>query len=369
MRRKTLFPVVLCFTILVGAVGTSTCSAQQLALDTALFNPDVVTVWHRLGIPQTRGRWRRWRDSRVNRDGLKPGRERKPPLLRLADPANLAEGAPEMLKAAAQIKIDQDLAPQKIKALRYICSVGCSCYNKQAGGMVDKAIMEGLADCTVDVRLAAIQVVIANAGSQCSAGGQCETCCSEELLKKLKEMAHKVDDDGCFVEPDARVRAKAEEALYACPALKEDDEKEDEKPDVISPEGSKKKILGDGETEQSVLDGDTASTRSSRRGLSPFQQVATIDSAWNDPALTELTIKGTIESITRNTNDVMISFVQPYEFPIGAQIVVAVDDIHLSYGTIIVSDTGKALVHIDDPVLTDSLDELTRIRMGILEEE
>ncbi len=367
MRRKTLFPVVLCFTIIVGAVGASACSAQQLALDKALFNPDVVTIWHRLGVPQTRGRWRRWRDSRVNRDGLKPGRERKPPLLRLADPANLAEGAPEMLKAAAKIKIDQDLAPQKIKALRYICSVGCSCYNKQAGGMVDKAIMEGLADCTVDVRLAAIQVVIANAGNKCSTGGQCETCCSEELLKKLKEIAYKVDDKGCFIEPNERVRAKAEEALYACPELKEEEQKDDDKQEVIRPEGSKTKILRDGESEQSVLDEDTAANRSSRRGLSPYQQVSTSKSAWNDPALDDLAIKGTVESKTGENNDVLITFDKPYEFPIGSEIVIAIDELHVSYGAIIVSDTGKALIHIDDAALAESLEKQTQIRMGVLE--
>jgi hypothetical protein len=66
----------------------------------------VPTVWDRLGIPQATAAIR---DSTINRNGNFPSLEKKPPVLRIADPANLKPEKPEMIKAAAKIKTDQDL--------------------------------------------------------------------------------------------------------------------------------------------------------------------------------------------------------------------------------------------------------------------
>ena len=186
-RRLTITIAIAIFLI-----QSPTTWGQELRGEKAHLNPDVVTVWHKLGIPQGVARTKLFKDSLINRKGLKPGKERKPKLLRIADPANLEEGKPEMLKVAAKMKIDQDLAPQKIKALKYIGSVGCSCYNKQTAGVVEAALMEGMKDCTVDVRIAAVQVVLDNAGSACGCQGQCETCCSRGVVKLLEELAFKM---------------------------------------------------------------------------------------------------------------------------------------------------------------------------------
>ncbi|MFO1064925.1 MAG: hypothetical protein U0892_13755 [Pirellulales bacterium] len=110
----------------------------------------VPTVWQKLGIPQATARLR---DATVNRNGNFPQLEKKPPLLKLADPANFAPEKPEMIKAAAKIKADQDLKKQKIKALKFLAEVSCGCYNKDKA--VEKAFLAALEDCDPDVKLAA----------------------------------------------------------------------------------------------------------------------------------------------------------------------------------------------------------------------
>lgn len=71
------------------------------------------------------------------------------------DDANL-ESPSELLKLAAQSKQDQDLAPKKQKALDYLASLGC---NKDP--KVNDAIMKGLKDYNVEVRMASVQTVLA----------------------------------------------------------------------------------------------------------------------------------------------------------------------------------------------------------------
>lgn len=172
----------------------------------------VPTVWDRLGIPAAGARLR---DATLNRSGNFPGLEKKPPLLRIADPANLAEGKPEVVKTAAKIKQDQDMKKQKLKAIKFLAEVGCGCYNKD--DQVSKALLEALGDCDPDVKLAAIEAISANAAgcNKCSTG--CEiTCCSPDIVKKLEEMAVGIDDKGCPKEPDSQIRAAAMRALKQC---------------------------------------------------------------------------------------------------------------------------------------------------------
>jgi len=76
--------------------------------------PPTTTRWQKLGIPQAAGGLT---DSLVNRSGKHPKLERKPPVKRIADPANLESDNPA-IKAAAEIKKEEDLAKQKIKAKR-----------------------------------------------------------------------------------------------------------------------------------------------------------------------------------------------------------------------------------------------------------
>ncbi len=109
----------------------------------------VTTVWQKLGIPQTGARLR---DSALNRRGNFPGLEKKPPLLKLSDPANLAPDKPAVIQTAAKIKAEQDMKQQKIKAIKFLGDVNCGCYNKDKA--VEKAFLAALDDCDPDVRKA-----------------------------------------------------------------------------------------------------------------------------------------------------------------------------------------------------------------------
>ena len=141
-----------------------------------------------------------------------PGLEATPPLLAITDPANMAADAPPAVQAAADIKAQEDQAAQKIKAIRYLATIGCAgCYPD-----VEDALISAMEDCTEAVRYEAVLAVRQTAGS----GGCCCTCnsgacCSEKIQKKLKELAY--EKEGCCAgEPSARVRRQARIALAVC---------------------------------------------------------------------------------------------------------------------------------------------------------
>ncbi|MGC1275210.1 MAG: peptidylprolyl isomerase [Planctomycetaceae bacterium] len=139
-----------------------------------------------------------------------PFLEPKPPLLTLTDPANLASSVPA-IAAAAEIKAEQDMAPQKIKALKYLATIGCGgCY---AG--VEDAFLAGLEDCTEEVRFEAVKAIYATAGSPCVHCNN-KACCSPKIRKRLEELAF--EGSPCPKEPSARVRRMARIALNACGA-------------------------------------------------------------------------------------------------------------------------------------------------------
>ena len=156
----------------------------------------VVTVWQRLGIPQT---YTRVRDATLNRNGNFPGLERKPPLKKIADPENL-ESDNDAIRSAAEVKQEEDLAEQKIKALKYLATIGCGCYDKD--GKIEAALLAGLKDCTPDVRMAAVDALIYIVGScdpqsqygYCPTGAQklkaCldEYCACDDVMDKIRMM-------------------------------------------------------------------------------------------------------------------------------------------------------------------------------------
>jgi hypothetical protein len=161
---------------------------------------------------------------------------KKPPVKPLADPANLASENPA-IRAAAEIKAEEDLAPQKIKALRYLSTIGCACYPQ-----VKPAIMAALDDCTEEVRVEAALALLRSAGSPCTACNS-STCCDPEVRAKLKEKAFDTDDQGCWKEPSASVRSAAAAALNACelvappePEAPPEEPKELPTPEVPKPE-------------------------------------------------------------------------------------------------------------------------------------
>ncbi|MCE9527090.1 MAG: hypothetical protein K8R36_13670 [Planctomycetales bacterium] len=168
------------------------------------------TLWTFLGFPPSHT----IKDNFTNRNGNHPGLERKPPRLAIADPKNLKSPVPA-IKKAAEVKAQEDLAPQKIKAIKYLASIGCGCYNRD-GGITD-ALLAALDDCTETVRLAAADAIAsAGGGDSCENCGQ-HPCCTKEINERLMKMAYEMDKDGCPIEPSDRVRRAAARALLACP--------------------------------------------------------------------------------------------------------------------------------------------------------
>lgn len=147
-----------------------------------------------------------------NRLGMRfPGLEAKPPLLAITDPANMGPDAPPAVKAAAEAKAYEDQAAQKIKAIRYLATLGCTeCFPD-----IEKALLEALNDCTEAVRYEAVLAIRELAGGPC-ATCKANSCCSPAITRKLQQLANETDSRGCFVEPSARVRRVARLALNAC---------------------------------------------------------------------------------------------------------------------------------------------------------
>ncbi len=214
------------------------CVCVQLVSQPALADQPM-TLWRFLGIPQS---LQYLRLQTVNRQGHFPGLEPRPPLRAIADPAHLGGGSPgstspvaspvafgrqtratfasmqednglpTAIQVAAQIKQQEDLAPQKIKALRYLATIGCGCYPGVAESFLES--MDPEHECTEEVRYVAVQAVMAASGNQCD---HCtDTCCTKELLEKMAQLAFQRDDRGCWLEPSDRVRAALQEALLRC---------------------------------------------------------------------------------------------------------------------------------------------------------
>lgn len=168
------------------------------------------TLWRFIGIPQG---IQKIRDVTVNRRGNRPGLERKPPMTRIADPANLASDNPA-IKAAAEIKTAEDMKKQKIKAIKYLSTIGCGCYDKD--GKITEALLAATDDCTPEVRMAAIEAIEAAASGECCRSCGSTSCCNEDIGKRLSEIAYERDDNGCPLEPNADIRAAAKRALCKC---------------------------------------------------------------------------------------------------------------------------------------------------------
>jgi len=140
-----------------------------------------------------------------------PGLEATPALTAITNPANMNSSNPAVA-AAASVKADEDAAPQKIKALHYLATVGCTkCYPD-----VEKAFLAGLDDCTESVRFAAADYLRDAAGCPCRSCRE-KSCCSPAIRKKLQDIGYKMDEKTkCFKEASARVRRAARLALERC---------------------------------------------------------------------------------------------------------------------------------------------------------
>lgn len=192
------------------AVVISGSAFGQPAATPPVAAPAAPTLWSFLGVPQG---FKKVKGALTNRNGNRPQAEPKAALKALNDPANL-ESPDAAIKRAAEIKKAEDLKPQKIKAIKYLTSIGCGCYDKD--GSVTDALVAASEDCTEDVRLATMQEIhTAATGKCCSNCGQV-CCCNDKMLKKLAQVAYERDEFGCYGEPSKRVREAAAAALAAC---------------------------------------------------------------------------------------------------------------------------------------------------------
>lgn len=215
------------------AVGFALCfSAPVAAQLPPPTPPPPTTLWSFLGIPQG---YRYVRDNGFNRNGNRPNLERKPPLKAIADPKNLKSENPA-IKKAAEIKQAEDEKKQKIKAIKYLASIGCGCYNRD--GSITDALLKSMDDCTEEVRLATVQSISVAAASEMCANCKMRSCCSEELSNKLYEIAYERDETGCYLEPSERVRLAAAEALRVCCPGGGDDIIYDSGPPAMPPSGA-----------------------------------------------------------------------------------------------------------------------------------
>lgn len=184
---------------------------QSALAQPAIPAPSPPTLWNFLGFPK--GFLGKARAQVVNRRGNRPGLEKKPPLKNIADPENLKPEMPKAIQEAAKIKQAEDMAPQKIKAIKYLGTIGCGCYEG-----VREGLLAALEDCTEEVRYEAVMAFIEASGNVCQACSA--TCCNEEVVAKLKDMAFGIDEKrGCPKEPSARVRAAAAQAAQRCEAI------------------------------------------------------------------------------------------------------------------------------------------------------
>lgn len=298
-------------------------------------------------------------------------------LKKLTDPSNFAPEAPGPVKAAAKMKQAEDLAPQKIKALRYIGKMGCACYNKKFAGEVEAALLEAMEDCTPEVRIAAMQVFCSTASCNCSVCNS-KSCCTEKATKLLQKIAFEVDEYGCPYEPNATVRNLAEQALSMCPPLE---------PETVIPEDGT--VIPE--------DGDTVSSRNFRDRLglngvddyyrvassknvtevssplvkgneSPVNQVhAAMITDQKDLILQELSVKGRIASLDIDAGQIGIVFDKNYLFPVEMRTVFTPDESNLIYGTILEGQTGMAIIQLDDSVWIDQIEESQTIRLGVIQ--
>ncbi len=185
--------------------------------------------------------------------------KRKPPVKPLADPANLQSQNPA-IKAAAEIKTEEDLAPQKIKAIRYLATIACGCYPQ-----VKPALLAALDDCTEEVRFEAAFAFCRSAGNPCTVCNS-STCCDPDVRKKLSDLASGRDGHDCWKEASSRVRSAAAGALNACEAVAP--------PETAAPPKEKPKELPVPETPPSENALETAAVESA----SPAPQTITVSS-------------------------------------------------------------------------------------------
>lgn len=180
----------------------------------------VGSIWDFLGIPQMIGMHQPHHQFKsdlfhsifADLFAAFPAMEPPPAPLSLTDPANAGPDAAPANQAAAEVKEQEDAANQKIKALKYLASIGCQSGYPQ----VEEAFLASLNDPVEKVRYTAVRALRDVAGSPCEACKTGGSCCTPAILKKLDSLANETDEQGCPLEPSAEVRREARLALGRC---------------------------------------------------------------------------------------------------------------------------------------------------------
>lgn len=194
------------------ALPTSAQAGATTVVAVAAPAPPTTTLPQFLGLNGLFGGIRMIGQRIRNRLGARfPGLESRPPVLAITDPANLGPDASPAVKAAAEAKAEEDAAPQKAKAIRYLASLGCGrCYPD-----TEDALLAALEDCNELIRYETVQGLRKSAGDACQCCRE-NSCCSPKLMEKLYQMAYEMDGTGCYLEPSARVRRNARLVIRGC---------------------------------------------------------------------------------------------------------------------------------------------------------
>lgn len=338
--------------------------------------PPVATVWQKLGIPQAGARLR---DGLVNRRGNFPGLERKPPVLAIADPANLEEAKPKMLQAAAEIKQDQDLKKQKIKALKFLGEVNCGCYNKD--DKVEKAFLEALEDCDPDVRKTAIAALSNAAGNcpQCCRTGCEVTCCTEDMFKKLEDIAFGVKN-GCYKEPVEEIRAAAKALLCKCPVPCKEVEPLPPPEELVAPDPAKSPVERGSPRERGNPRESDDSTAANRLGSAVFslsdsnrqttRLVSGDSTVWQSDLQSlisnpELLVKARTVAFNPTLGEIVLQLPEAYDLRAGWSMVVVDAEGGIAKGSI-VEIGGRRLLIILDEMTTVRPRAGSDVRIGVI---
>ena len=194
---------------------TSATAGDTTIVAIAPAGKSACSVWDILGLEQAArgvcGATHYVRDCIAARLGMRfPFLEPTPAVKLITDPANLSEDAPPAVKTAAEVKMKEDQAEQKIKGIRYLATIGCGgCYPD-----VEEALLDAMEDCTEAVRFEAVVAIRETTGRECAFCSD-KACCSQKVQDKLIEMTSQ-DLNGCYNEPSARVRRQARLALAQC---------------------------------------------------------------------------------------------------------------------------------------------------------
>lgn len=345
--------------------------------------PPVPTLWEKLGVPQAGARLR---DGLVNRRGNFPGLEKKPPLLALADPANFDPAKPDMIKAAAEIKADQDLKKQKIKAIKFLAEVNCGCYNKD--DKVEAAFLAALEDCDPDVRKAAVEGLDKAAGECIKCRTGCETtCCTKAILAKLADLANGMEN-GCYKEPVEEIRVAARALACKCPPPPVEPIVPEE---LIAPEPEKPPkvkldpVEGAPNTAESVEALET-SYRLSDEGYGEYDtspvvvgaahQTATsptfhlTDQAATDPSSERISnpeqlVTSHVVSYRKTLGELLVHLPEAYELSAGWTVIVVDEAGAHSLAKIIDVGGRRILLAIDKP-LEMKIADRDRVRLGLV---